>query len=319
MPRLVVLDAHTLSPGDNPWTEVAALGELELYPRSSGAEIVARATGAEIVLTNKTPLTAETLASLPSLRGICVLATGVNVVDVVAATARGIVVSNIPAYSTASTAQHAIALLLELTNQVGLHARSVYEGQWVRSPDFSYALTPLTELCELTLGVVGFGAIGQRVAEIARALGMQVLAAGAGRRAGDPAWLERLPLDDLFPRVDVLSLHCPLSDETRGLVNAARLRRMKASALLINTGRGPLVNEADLADALHAGTLAGAALDVLSQEPPQADNPLLGAPRCIITPHHAWATLAARKRAMRITAENVRAILNGTPQNVVRP
>lgn len=317
MPRLVVLDAHTLNPGDNPWTELAALGSLEVHERSAGPEIVARAAGADIVLTNKTPLSAETLAALPDLRGICVLATGVNVVDVAAARARGVVVSNIPAYSTASTAQHAISLLLELSNQVGLHDRAVHDGAWVRSPDFSFTLAPLVELDGLALGIVGFGAIGRRVAEIARALGMRLLAAGNARHPDDPAWLERVPLDELFGAVDAISLHCPLTEETRGLVNAARLARMRPSAFVINTGRGPLVNEAELARALHERVIAGAALDVLSQEPPNVDNPLLTAPRCIITPHHAWASLAARRRAMRVTADNARGILNGRPQNVV--
>jgi glycerate dehydrogenase len=317
--RIVVLDAFTFNPGDNPWTEVAALGELQAFDRTHQADILSRAQGADIVLTNKTPLAAETLAALPGLRGICVLATGVNVVDVVAATARGIPVCNIPAYSTASTAQHTIALLLELTNHVGKHDRAVHEGAWAAAVDFSFTLSPLTELDGLLLGIVGFGAIGRRVAEIARALGMRVSAAGEARREGDPEWLERAPLDELFRRADVVTLHCPLSDATRGLVNRARLASMQPSALLLNTGRGALVNEAHLADALARGVIAGAALDVLSLEPPAADNPLLCAPRCVITPHNAWLTLAARRRAMRTTAANVRAILQGTPQNVVKP
>jgi glycerate dehydrogenase len=315
--RIVVLDAVTFNPGDNPWTDVAALGELSVFDRTENADIVARAQGAEIVLTNKTPLGADTLAALPDLRGICVLATGVNVVDVAAATARGIPVCNIPAYSTASTAQHTIALLLELTNHVGKHDRAVHEGAWVTAADFSFTLSPLTELSGLLLGIVGFGAIGRRVAEIARALGMRVSAAGDARRTDDPEWLERVPMDELFRRADVVTLHCPLGDATRGLVNRARLESMQPSALLLNAGRGALVDEADLADALTRGVIAGAALDVLSQEPPAADNPLLHAPRCVITPHNAWLTLAARRRAMRTTAENVRGILQGTPQNVV--
>jgi glycerate dehydrogenase len=317
--KIVVLDAFTFNPGDNPWTDVAALGELTVFERSEEAEIVPRALGAELVLTNKTRLDADTLARLPGLRGICVLATGVNVVDVAAATARGIPVCNIPAYSTASTAQHTIALLLELTNHVGKHDRAVHEGAWVTAADFSFTLSPLSELDGLLLGIVGFGAIGRRVAEIARALGMRVVAAGDARREGDPEWLERVPLDELFRRADVVTLHCPLSDATRGLVNRARLESMRPSALLLNAGRGPLVNEADLADALARGVIAGAALDVLSQEPPEADNPLLRAPRCVITPHNAWLTLAARRRAMRTTAENVRGLLQGTPKNVVNP
>ena len=317
MPRIVVLDAHTFNPGDNPWTEVAALGELSVFERSAPDEVIERALGADIVLTNKTRLSAETLADLPDLRGVCVLATGINVVDVVAAKVRGVPVCNIPSYSTASTAQHTIALLLELTNHVGKHDRAVHEGAWVQAPDFSFTLSPLSELEGLLLGIVGFGAIGRRVAEIARALGMRIQAAFGPRRASDPEWLERVELDDLFRSSDVVTLHCPLNDQTRGLVDRARLGSMRPHALLLNTGRGPLVVEADLADALGRGVIAGAALDVLSDEPPSADNPLLGAPRCVITPHNAWATLAARRRAMQITVENVRGILQGAPQNVV--
>lgn len=317
--RIVVLDSFTFNPGDNPWTEVEALGELSVFERSSGEEIVARAQGAAVVLTNKTPLSAASIAALPQLAGICVLATGVNVVDLAAARARGIPVCNIPAYSTASTAQHTIALLLELTNHVGKHDAAVHQGAWVNALDFSFTLSPLTELEGLKLGIVGFGAIGRRVGEIAHALGMQVVAAGDGKRAHDPAWLERAPLDQLFRQADVVTLHCPLSDATRGLVNAARLASMRPSALLLNASRGPLVDEADLADALRRGVIAGAALDVLSEEPPRADNPLLTAPRCVITPHNAWLTLAARRRAMQTTAENVRGILLGTPKNVVNP
>jgi glycerate dehydrogenase len=318
VPRLVVLDAHTFDPGDNPWSAVAEQGELVVHERTAPDAVVSRAREADVVLTNKTPLDAAALAQLPKLRGVCVLATGVNVVDVGAASARGIPVCNIPAYSTASTAQHAIALLLELTNHVGRHDRAVHDGAWVASPDFSFTLAPLSELDGLTLGVVGLGAIGRRVAEIARALGMRISAAGDARRSGDPDWVERVPLDELFRQADVITLHCPLTDATRELVNAERLASMRRSAWLINTGRGPLVNEHDLASALERGVIAGAALDVLSREPPHAENPLLYARNCIMTPHNAWATLAARRRAMQITAENVRAILSGAPQNLVR-
>jgi len=319
MARLVVLDSYTFNPGDNPWTDVAAQGQFCAFERSEPEEVLARSQGAAVLLTNKTTLEAATIAALPDLRGICVLATGVNVVDVAAATARGIPVCNIPAYSTASTAQHTIALLLELSNRVGQHHAAVQQGAWSASPDFSFTLAPLTELAGLVFGIVGFGAIGRRVGEIALALGMRVLAVGDARRPGDPKWLERTPLDELFRRADVVSLHCPLSDATRGLVNAARLASMRPSALLLNAGRGPLVNEAELADALQRGVIAGAALDVLSEEPPRADNPLLSAPHCVITPHNAWATLAARRRAMQTTVDNVRGILQGSPQNVVNP
>jgi glycerate dehydrogenase len=318
VPRLVVLDSYALDPGDNPWTEVARLGELEIHERTLAQEVVARARGADIVLSNKVALDADTLASLPGLRGICVLATGVNVIDVAAATTLGIPVCNVPAYSTKSTAQHAIALLLELTNHVAVHDSAVQRGAWVKSPDFSFTLAPLTELDGLRLGIVGFGAIGRAVAEIGRALGLRICAAGEPRPS-DPDWLERVSIEELFQSVDVLSLHCPLSEQTRGLVNAERLASMRPSALVINTARGALVVEADLAEALRRGVIAGAAVDVLSQEPPRADNPLLTAPRCLITPHIAWSTLAARQRAMRITAENVRSILGGAPQNRVDP
>ncbi len=317
VPRLVVLDAYTLNPGDNPWTPVAIHGELVTFDRSEPDEVVARALGAQVALTNKTRLDAATLRALPDLRGVCVTATGVNVVDLTAATELGLPVCNVPAYSTASTAQHTIALLLELTNRVGLHDRAVHAGDWATSPDFSFTLASLTELDGLTLGVVGFGAIGRRVAKIGRALGMRILAAGEARRDGDPDWLLRVPLDDLFRSADVVTLHCPLTPETRGLIDATRLASMRPTALLINAGRGALVVESDLAQALNRGVIAGAALDVLDVEPPPANSPAFSAKNCVITPHIAWTTLAARRRAMQITADNVRAILRGTPQNVV--
>ncbi|HEY6077183.1 MAG TPA: D-2-hydroxyacid dehydrogenase [Polyangiaceae bacterium] len=318
MPRLVVLDAYTLDPGDNPWTPVMAHGELVTYDRSEPHEVLGRAQGAQVLLTNKTRLDGATLRALPRLRGVCVMATGVNVVDLSVASELGLPVCNVPAYSTASTAQHTIALLLELTNRVGVHDQVVHAGDWVRAPDFSFTVAALTELDGLALGVVGLGAIGRRVAEIARALGMKVLAAGDTRQAGDPDWLLRVPLDELFRRADVVTLHCPLTPATQGLISATRLASMRPSALLINAGRGALVVEADLAQALERGVIAGAALDVLGEEPPRADNPLLRAKNCIITPHIAWLSLAARRRAMAITAANVLGILQGNPQNVVR-
>lgn len=317
VPRLVVLDAYTLNPGDNPWTPLEAHGQLVTFDRSEPHEIVPRALGALVALTNKTRLDAATLRALPDLRGVCVMATGVNVVDLTAASELGLPVCNVPAYSTASTAQHTIALLLELTNRVGLHDRAVHAGDWAKSPDFSFTLTSLTELDGLTLGVVGFGAIGRRVAEVARALGMRIVAAGETRRDGDPEWLARVPLDELFRSADVVTLHCPLTPETRGLIDASRLASMRSTAFLINAGRGALVVEADLAQALDRGVIAGAALDVLDVEPPPPDSPAFSAKNCVITPHIAWTTLAARRRAMQVTAENVRAILRGNPQNVV--
>ncbi len=307
--NIVVLDGATLNPGDLSWAELEALGPCVVHPRSRGTEIVDRARDAEIVLTNKTPLDAAALARLPRLRYVGVLATGHNVVDSAAARARGVPVTNVPAYGTSSVAQHTLALLLELTNQVGRHAASVRTGGWVRCPDFCYAETPLVELDGLVLGLVGSGRIARAVARLGEALGMRVMFA---TRAGGRAELERVLAES-----DVVSLHCPLTAQTKGLIDAAALAWMKPSALLLNTSRGPLVVEADLAAALRAGRLAGAALDVLAEEPPRADNPLLSAPNCLVTPHHAWATQAARRRLMGVAVDNVRAFLAGAPRNVV--
>ncbi len=318
MPSLVVLDGFTLNPGDNPWTELAELGKLTVYDRTPREEIALRANDADVVLTNKTPLDAATLATLPRLRGIAVLATGYNVVDVAAARARGVVVCNVPAYSTKSVAQHTLALLLELANGVGLHDRLVHAGEWSRSPDFSFWRKSTLELDGLLLGLVGYGAIGREVAPLARALGMRVRASESAAPARAEA-IERCPLDELFRTSDVVSLHCPLTPETERLVRRERLVTMKPSALLINTGRGGLIDEPDLAAALNEGVIAGAALDVLSSEPPSPDNPLLSAKNCVITPHIAWTSLAARQRLMSITVENVRALLAGRPINVVQP
>ena len=314
-PNIVVLDGHTLNPGDLDWHGIEALGALTVHIRTDDAEIVARAAGAEILLTNKTPVTAGTIAALPALRFIGVLATGTNVVDTAAAHARGIPVCNVPGYGTASVAQHVFALLLELTQQTGHHAQTVREGRWSACPDFCYWDLPLVELAGLTLGIVGYGSIGEAVARIASAFGMKVIASARRTRAADG--VEFVSTEEIFRRADVLTLHCPLTDETRGLVNAARIATMKPGAFLINTGRGPLIVEQDLADALNAGRLAGAALDVLSIEPPQSSNPLLSAKRCTITPHIAWATHSSRARLMEVVAANLRAFLAGKPQNVV--
>jgi glycerate dehydrogenase len=314
-PRIVVLDGHTLNPGDLDWREVEALGTLTVHERSNDDEIVARATGADILFTNKTPLTAATIAALPGLRCIVVLATGYNVVDTAAARARGIAVCNVPGYGTASVAQHVFALLLELTQHTGHHAQTVRDGRWNACPDFCYWDFPLVELAGRTLGIVGYGSIGEAVARIGLAFGMKIIA--STRRPRSAEGVEFVSSDDVFRRADVVTLHCPLTDETRGLVNAARLSTMKPGAFLINTGRGPLVVEQDLADALNAGRLAGAALDVLSAEPPRRDNPLFGAKNCIITPHIAWATHSSRSRLMDVAVANLRAFLDGKPQNVV--
>ena len=316
--KIVVLDGYTLNPGDNPWDEVAALGDLTAYDRTAPGEIMARAAGAEIVLTNKTPLRDETLSRLPGLRLIAVLATGHNVVDAAAAGRYGIPVVNVPEYGTASVAQHAIALLLELTNWVGRHAEAVRQGEWLRSPDFSFTRTPLVELAGKRFGVVGFGRIGRQTARIARALGMEIVAYTPRPQETPPdlpvTWVG---LPELFATADAVSLHCPLTAGNEGFVGTGLLSAMKPSAFLINTARGALVNEEELAAALREGKLAGAALDVLAHEPQRPDTPLATAPNCLITPHNAWATREARQRLMAATAANIRAFLAGELVNVV--
>ncbi|HEY8518410.1 MAG TPA: D-2-hydroxyacid dehydrogenase [Candidatus Binatia bacterium] len=319
--RIVVLDGYTLNPGDNPWDELAALGDLQVHDRSARDEVVPRARGAEIVLTNKTVLDRAVLEQLPELRFIAVLATGYNVVDVAAARERGVLVSNVPEYGTDSVAQHTLALLLELAQRVGEHDAAVHAGEWQRCPDFSFWHQPPLELAGLTCGIVGFGRIGRRVGELVHALGMRVVASarpgGAAREA--PAWPDFawLPVEELFAQADVVTLHCPLTADNARFVDDALLGRMKRTALLINTARGALVDEHALARALREGTIAGAALDVVSEEPIRADNPLLDAPNLILTPHMAWASLAARRRLMATTVANVRAFLAGSPINLV--
>lgn len=311
--NLVILDGYALNPGDLSWDGFHALGPCVVHDRSAPVEIVPRARDAEIILTNKCTLRDDSFAQLPKLRYIGVLATGHNVIDSAAARARGIAVTNVPTYGTRSVAQHTFALILEFTNRVGHHARTVAEGRWTRNQDWCYWDHPLTELDGLTLGIVGWGRIGHAVADLGRAFGMHVVAHSRRETPG----AENVSLDELFRRSDVVSLHCPLTPETQGMVNAARLALMKPSALLVNTSRGPLIVDADLEAALAAGKLAGAALDVLSAEPPPATNPLLTARHTIITPHLAWATRAARTRLLNIAIENVRAFLAGRPQNVV--
>lgn len=315
--RIVVLDGYAANPGDLDWAPFAAFGQLTVHERTPASLTVERAAGAQVVLTNKVFFGAEEMAALPELRYIGVLATGYNVVDVAAARGRGIVVTNVPAYSTPSVAQHVFALLLELTRGTGRHAALVRQGRWNTAPDFCFWEGDQVELAGLTLGVVGFGAIGQAVARIARAFEMRVLV--QTRRPAPGAWPEVTFVERpaLFAQADVVSLHCPLTEETRGVINAATLAAMKPGAYLINTGRGPLVDETALAAALHAGQIAGAGLDVLSQEPPQADNPLLLAPNCVITPHLAWATKAARQRLLDVAVDNVRAFVEGREQNRV--
>jgi glycerate dehydrogenase len=316
---IVVLDGYTTNPGDLSWEPLSALAPCTVWDRTATGDLIARLADAEIVLTNKTPLAAETLAALPKLRLISVLATGVNVVDVAAAKAQGITVCNVPAYSTPGVAQAVFALLLELTNRTGHHSDSVHAGRWSAGPDFSYWDGTLVELAGLTLGVVGYGAIGSAVAAVGRAFGMQILGNRRSAQGPIPDGGEFVTLDRLFQESDVVTLHCPLTPQTAGLVDATRLAQMKPTAYLINTARGPLVQESHLLDALQAGRLAGAGLDVLSVEPPALDHPLLRAPNCVITPHIAWATRAARQRLIAQSAANIAAFLGGAPVNVVQP
>ena len=314
--NIVVLDGYTTNPGDCSWDPVAEFGRLEVFERTAIQEIQRRAGNAEVVLTNKTPLSAEILAELPHLKLISVLATGVNVVDLEAAGARGITVCNVPGYSTPNVAQAVFALLLELTNQTALHAAEVRDGSWSSCPDFCFWRGELVELDGRTLGLVGYGAIGQAVAAVGRALGMDVLA--ARRKSSVSAdGVTYTDVDTIFRESDVVSLHCPLTSETKELVNATRLSVMKPTAYLINTSRGGVIHEQDLADALNEEKIAGAGLDVLSVEPPPVSNPLLTAKNCLITPHIAWASRAARQRLIEATSENVRGFVDGSPQNVV--
>jgi len=317
-PLIVVLDGFTVNPGDNPWDELASLGTLIVHDRTQAGDVVLRSSGAQILITNKTPIDAETMAQLPELRFISVLATGFNVVDVRAARARGIAVSNVPEYSTNAVAQHTFALLLELCHQVGLHHTAVTAGEWIRSSDFCFWRRPPVELAGLTMGIVGFGRIGKRVGEIANAFGMNVIVAGNARHR--PAGSQPSPpvsIRQLFSGADVVTLHCPLTDKNAGFVNADLLACMKSSAFFINTARGGLVDEQALAAALDSGHLAGAAVDVVSVEPMRAENPLLGARNCVITPHMAWGSVGARRRLLQQTVRNVEAFLTGRPINVV--
>ncbi|MEI6948211.1 D-2-hydroxyacid dehydrogenase [Paraflavisolibacter sp. H34] len=313
--KIVVTDGYTLNPGDLSWDALRNLGEVEVYDRTPEEAIVERCRDAAIVLTNKVPLRKAVLDALPQLRLIGVTATGYNVIDTEAAAAKGITVCNVPAYGTASVAQHSFALLLELTNAVGRHAASVAQGRWHRPSDWSYTLAPLTELSGKTMGIVGFGNIGQQTARIARAFGMEVMYNSRSPKDTDLGTFAALP--ELFGQSDVVSLHCPLTADNTGFVNRQLLQRMKPTAFLVNTARGPLLNEQDVADALNEGRIAGAAVDVLSTEPPEKTNPLLTAKNCIITPHNAWMSREARQRIMDLTILNVQAYLDGQPVNKV--
>jgi glycerate dehydrogenase len=314
--RIVVLDGYTLNPGDLSWDEVAACGECKIFDRSLPNQVIERLQSADAALINKVPIDRSIIETLPDLKYIGVTATGFNVIDTSAARERGIIVTNVPAYSTNSVAQATFALLLELANRVGHHAQSVRDGRWSACPDFCYWDFPLIELAGLNFGIIGYGRIGAQVGRIARAFGMNVLAT-ASRSHPAESGVRTVPIETLLADSDVVSLHCPLTPETRGLINFQRLALMKKSAFLLNTSRGPLIVEADLAEALHKSRIAGAGLDVLSIEPPVQGSPLFSAPNCYITPHQAWATRAARQRLMNVTTANLKAWIDQTPQNVV--
>lgn len=315
--HLVILDGYTLNPGDLTWDALAKIAKITYYDRTPKDQIAARLADADGVLTNKAPISAETIAACPKLKYVGVLASGYNIIDLDAARKHGIVVTNVPGYSAPSVAQTVFALLLEITHHVGAHSEAVHEGTWSNCADFSFTNFPLIELAELKIGIVGFGSIGQAVGRIASAFGMEVLVASRSQPTFDEYRYRLTEVPELFREADVISLHCPLTPATKGLVSWPLLQTMKRSAILINTARGPLLNEADVARALSEGVIAYAGLDVLSVEPPSADNPLLSATNCFILPHVAWASFAARKRLMHETVENVRAFLDEKPRNVV--
>lgn len=311
--KICILDGYSLNPGDLDWSPVERLGDVTLFDRTPADKIVERAADADIVLTNKVPFSADTLRQLPRLRFICVLATGYNIIDTEAAARQGVVVANIPAYSTMSVAQMAFAHILNITNHVASYAREVADGKWTNCPDFCFWDSALTELAGKTMGIVGLGNTGMATARIAVAMGMKVVAMTSKSADTLPEGITPAPIDDVLASADVVSLHCPLTPSTRHLINAASIAKMKPSAILINTGRGPLVDEQAVADALNGGRLAAFGADVLSQEPPHGDNPLLSARNCFLTPHIAWATLEARTRLMSTATENVRQFIAGEP------
>lgn len=315
--KIVVLDGYGMNPGDLSWDELKALGDCTIYDRTSAADVVARSKDADVILTNKVEINAEVIAALPELKYIGVTATGYNVVDIEAAKERGIVVTNTPAYSTISVAQMAFAHILNITQNVAHHSNEVKNGRWTNSEDFCFWDTPLTELSGLKLGIVGLGRTGMATARVAFGFGMSVCAYTSKSQLQLPPEIKMMTKEEIFTECDIISLHCPLTEETRELVDAKRLASMKPTAILINTGRGSLINEQDLADALNKGVIYAAGLDVLSSEPPRADNPLLTAKNCFITPHIAWATKASRVRLMSIVVENIKAYSAGKPVNNV--
>ena len=316
--KIVVLDGFVLNPGDLNWDELKKYGEVKIYDRTPKELILERSKGVEILITNKTPLGEDIFAQLPELKYIGVLATGYNIVDTISARERNIIVTNVPAYSTGSVAQMTFALILELCLHVQKHSNAVHQGDWSNSKDFSFWNYPLIELSNKTMGIIGFGRIGQQVGDVAAAFGMNVLALNSHMSDQTSRknfkWAE---LDELLRESDIVSLHCPLFPDTKGIINKDNLSKMRKSAFLINTSRGPMIVEDDLAEALNTGIIAGAGLDVLSDEPPKADNPLLTAKNCLITPHISWATFEARSRLMKAAVNNVKAFLENTPINVV--
>lgn len=316
--KIVVLDGCAANSGDISWDGLAQYGELTVYDRTDDADVIARIGDAELITTNKTVIDRHTMESCPKLKYIGVLATGYNVVDLDAAKEHGIVVTNVPAYSTDAVAQFTFALLLELANQVGVHNSSVKDGGWVRSKDFSYSVMPTMELYGKTMGIIGYGSIGQRVADIAHAFGMKVLVSSrTEKKLPEGGWIRWVSREELFAEADVISIHCPLFTETKGMINREAIGLMKRTALVINTARGGCIVEQDLADALNSGRIAGAAVDVVSQEPMKEDNPLLTAKNIIITPHIAWAPREVRQRLLQIAGDNMGAFLAGHPINVV--
>lgn len=316
--KIVVLDGYTANPGDLSWGRLKESGEYTIYDRTAPGEVLERAIDAEAILTNKVVISSETIAALPNLKYIGVLATGYNVVDVDAARQRGIIVTNIPAYSTPSVGQMVFAHILNITQQVGHYSDEIRRGRWSNSPDFCFYDTPLTELLGKKIGIIGLGQTGYNTARIAIGFGMKVWAYTSKSRLQLPPEIRKADLEHVFHECDIISLHCPLTDTTRNLVNAQRLALMKHTGIIINTGRGPLINEQDLANALNTGQIYAAGLDVLSEEPPRPDNPLLTARNCFITPHVAWANFESRQRLLHIAASNLKAFVEGKPVNVIK-
>lgn len=315
--KIVMLDAYTTNPGDLSWDNFSVLGDLEVYDRTPSDKVIERAKDADIIITNKTPVTREIIDCLPNLKFIALMSTGYNIVDYVYLKEKGIPVSNIPSYSTDAVAQLVMSFILELSMNVGLHSESVKSGEWSECADFCYWKTPLTELSGKTLGIFGLGKIGRAVAERAKAFGMDIVAYVPRIHGDEPDYIKLLPLKEMLNVSDIVSMHCPLTPETEGIVNEDFIAEMKDGAYFINTSRGTVVNENALADALNSGKLGGAGLDVLSTEPPMKDNPLLSAKNCFVTPHIAWASFETRKRLVGILYDNIRAFIDGKPQNVI--